>query len=69
VAAITHAVKAAGRVAFEFHARDVNLVMGPAPGAGPVRFRLFLDGGTVAGASGTDVASATAPSSTNAATS
>jgi thiol-disulfide isomerase/thioredoxin len=45
-----------GRVAFEFHARDVNLVMGPAPGAGPVRFRVFLDGETPDGASGTDVA-------------
>jgi thiol-disulfide isomerase/thioredoxin len=46
---------AGGRVAYEFRARDVNLVMGPAPGGGPVRFRVRLDGGTAPGATGTDV--------------
>jgi thiol-disulfide isomerase/thioredoxin len=46
----------AGRVAFEFHARDVNLVMGPAAGGGPVPFRVVLDGATPDGAVGTDVA-------------
>ena len=45
-----------GRVAFEFHARDLNLVMGPAPGHEPVPFRVFLDGQTTDGATGTDVA-------------
>ncbi len=53
-----HAALAAepgGRVAFQFEARDVNLVMGPAPGAGPVRFRVLLDGQSADGATGTDV--------------
>ena len=45
-----------GRVAFAFAARDVNLVMGPAAGAGPIPFRVFLDGAAVDGAAGTDVA-------------
>ena len=45
-----------GRVAFEFHARDVNLVMGPAPGGKPIPFRVFLDGETAVWAAGTDVA-------------
>ncbi len=44
-----------GRLAFQFHARDVNLVMGPASGSGPIRFRVLLDGEPVAGAAGTDV--------------
>jgi hypothetical protein len=44
-----------GRVAFQFHARDVNLVMGPAPEGEPEPFRVFLDGETVDGAAGTDV--------------
>jgi thiol-disulfide isomerase/thioredoxin len=45
-----------GRVAFEFHARDVNLVMGPAAGGEPIPFRVFLDGEPAIGAAGTDVA-------------
>jgi thiol-disulfide isomerase/thioredoxin len=44
-----------GRVAFQFQARDVNLVMGPAPGGGPIPFRVHLDGATVEDAAGTDV--------------
>jgi thiol-disulfide isomerase/thioredoxin len=44
-----------GQVAFQFHARDLNLVMGPASGSGPIRFRVFLDGRAVDGAAGTDV--------------
>ena len=47
---------AGARLAFEFRARDVNLVMGPAPGSGPVRFRVRLDGRAAQGATGTDVA-------------
>jgi thiol-disulfide isomerase/thioredoxin len=35
--------KAGGRVAYRFHARDVHLVMGTAPGT-PVRFRVRIDG-------------------------
>ena len=45
-----------GRVAFEFHARDVNLVMGPAPEGKPIPFRVFLDGQPADDAAGTDVA-------------
>jgi thiol-disulfide isomerase/thioredoxin len=45
-----------GRVAFQFEARDVNLVMGPAAGSGPIPFRVFLDGEAGDGAAGTDVA-------------
>ena len=36
--------KASGRVAYRFHARDLHLVMGPAAGAQPVRFRVLIDG-------------------------
>jgi thiol-disulfide isomerase/thioredoxin len=34
--------RAPGRILFRFHARDLHLVMGP--GAGPVRFRIRIDG-------------------------
>ena len=44
-----------GRIAYRFHARDVNLVMGPPKGAGAVRFRVFLDGKPTGAAHGTDV--------------
>lgn len=46
---------AGGRIAFSFHARDVNLVMGPAPGSAPVPFRVLLDGRPPGDAHGTDV--------------
>ena len=43
-----------GKIAYRFHARDVNLIMGPqAPGA-PVRFRVLVDGNPPAGAHGGD---------------
>jgi thiol-disulfide isomerase/thioredoxin len=35
--------EAEGRIAFRFHARDVNLVMGPRPGTASVPFRVFVD--------------------------
>jgi thiol-disulfide isomerase/thioredoxin len=35
---------AGGQVTCRFHARDLNLVMGPAAPAAPVRFRVMLDG-------------------------
>jgi hypothetical protein len=44
-----------GRVAYQFHARDVNLVMGPARKGATVRFRVFLDGEDAAAAHGVDV--------------
>jgi thiol-disulfide isomerase/thioredoxin len=44
-----------GRVAFQFQARDLNLVMGPASKGASVPFRVFLDGQLAEGAYGTDV--------------
>ena len=44
-----------GRVAYQFHARDVNLVMGPARKGASVRFRVLLDGEIAAAAHGADV--------------
>ena len=46
---------AGGRITFAFHARDVNLVMGPAPGRTAVPFRVHLDGKAPGDAHGTDV--------------
>lgn len=47
--------KANGRIAYRFHARDVHLVMGPATGGGPVRFRVLLEGKAPGPAHGADV--------------
>jgi thiol-disulfide isomerase/thioredoxin len=44
-----------GRIACRFHARDLNLVMGPAAPGSPVRFRVLLDGQPPGEARGTDV--------------
>jgi thiol-disulfide isomerase/thioredoxin len=44
-----------GRVAFQFHARDLNLVMGPASRGASIPFRVFLDGRPADGAYGVDV--------------
>jgi Thioredoxin like C-terminal domain len=44
-----------GRVAFQFHARDLNLVMGPASRGASIPFRVFLDGQLAEGAEGVDV--------------
>ncbi len=44
-----------GRVVFQFHARDVNLVMGPAKKSATVRFRVLLDGESAGPAHGADV--------------
>ena len=46
-----------GRIAFQFHARDLNLVMGPASRGAAIPFRVFLDGQPAADARGSDVAS------------
>ena len=46
-----------GRIAFRFHARDVNLVMGPASQGASIPFRVFLDGQLAQDVRGTDVAS------------
>jgi len=44
-----------GRIAFQFQARDVNLVMGPASKGASIPFRVYLDGQVADGAHGTDV--------------
>ena len=44
-----------GRIAYRFHARDLNLVMGPAARGTPVRFRVLIDGRPPGAAHGTDV--------------
>jgi len=44
-----------GRIALRFHARDVNLVMGPATRGTAVRFRVLIDGKPAGAAHGTDV--------------
>jgi thiol-disulfide isomerase/thioredoxin len=44
-----------GRIAFHFHARDLNLVMGPSSRGASVPFRVFLDGQLATDAHGTDV--------------
>lgn len=46
---------AGGRIAFRFHARDVNLVMGPVRRDTAVRFQVLLDGLPADGALGVDV--------------
>ena len=33
-----------GSIVYRFHARDLHLVLGPAPESGPVRFRITIDG-------------------------
>jgi thiol-disulfide isomerase/thioredoxin len=47
----------AGRVAIQFHARDLNLVMGPAFRGASIGFRVVLDGQVADGAHGSDVES------------
>jgi hypothetical protein len=46
---------AGGSIRFQFHARDVHLVMGPPPGRAPVRFEVRLDGERPGRACGVDV--------------
>jgi len=47
--------KAGGRIVYRFHARDVNLVMGPVTLGSPVRFRVLIDGAQPGAAHGVDV--------------
>ncbi|MFL5701930.1 MAG: redoxin domain-containing protein [Ktedonobacteraceae bacterium] len=44
-----------GRIAYRFHARDLNLVMGSAARGASVRFRVFIDGRPPGAAHGSDV--------------
>jgi hypothetical protein len=47
--------EAPGRIAIRFHARDVNLIMGPPARDASVPFRVLLDGQPPGAAHGTDV--------------
>ena len=47
--------EAGGHIAYRFHARDLNLVMGPAEPGISVRFRVLIDGQPPGAAHGTDV--------------
>jgi len=47
--------QAGGRIAFRFHARDLNLVLGPSASGAPVRFRVLIDGAAPGPAHGVDV--------------
>jgi thiol-disulfide isomerase/thioredoxin len=47
--------EAPGRIAIRFHARDVNLVMGPAERGLSMSFRVLIDGEAPGAAHGTDV--------------
>jgi thiol-disulfide isomerase/thioredoxin len=47
--------RANGRIAYLFHARDVNLIMGPAVRGASVRFRVLIDGQAPSTAHGIDV--------------
>ena len=44
-----------GRIAFQFHARDLNLVMSPSTRGASIPFRIFLDGELARDARGSDV--------------
>jgi len=44
-----------GRIAYRFHARDVNLIMVPTARGSPVRFRVLIDGQPPGAAHGVDV--------------
>ena len=47
--------KVGGRIAYRFHARDLNLVMGSEPAGRVVRFRVVIDGKPPGAVHGTDV--------------
>lgn len=47
--------RAPGRIAYRFHARDVNLIMGPSAHGTPIRFRVLIDGKPPGPAHGIDV--------------
>ena len=44
-----------GRIAYRFHARDLHLVLGPAPDGKPVRYRVTIDGKAPGDSHGADV--------------
>jgi thiol-disulfide isomerase/thioredoxin len=44
-----------GRIVYHFHARDLNLIMGPSLRGTPIRFRVLIDGNPPGAAHGIDV--------------
>jgi Thioredoxin like C-terminal domain len=44
-----------GAIVYRFHARDLHLVLGPAPDGKPVRFRVTIDGAALAESRGMDI--------------
>ena len=44
-----------GSIVYRFHARDLHLVLGPAPDGSPIRFRVAIDGAAPGNSHGTDV--------------
>jgi cytochrome c biogenesis protein CcdA/thiol-disulfide isomerase/thioredoxin len=48
-------VRPPGQIVFRFHARDLHLVLGPAQGMKPVRFRVLLDGHAPGADHGVDI--------------
>jgi len=44
-----------GTIVYRFHARDLHLVLGPAPKGGPVSFRVTIDGAPPGDSHGADV--------------
>jgi len=46
---------AGGGIVYRFHARDLHLVLGPASGSGPIRFRVTIDGAPPGADHGVDV--------------
>jgi cytochrome c biogenesis protein CcdA/thiol-disulfide isomerase/thioredoxin len=44
-----------GSIVYRFHARDLHLVLGPAPDGKPVRFRVTIDGAAPSDSHGADV--------------
>ncbi|HEU0230661.1 MAG TPA: cytochrome c biogenesis protein DipZ [Burkholderiaceae bacterium] len=49
-------VNAPGRIVYRFHARDLNLVLGPRADGKPVRFKVMVDGKAPGASHGADVA-------------
>jgi thiol-disulfide isomerase/thioredoxin len=47
--------KADAVIAYRFHARDLNLVMGPPSPRAPIKFRVTIDGAPIGSAHGSDV--------------
>jgi Thioredoxin like C-terminal domain len=44
-----------GQIIYQFHARDLHLVMGAADKTTPIRFKILIDGNPPGNAHGTDV--------------